>query len=81
MNPIAHIVRCFYFGNNLKVCSLISYRGHFAFLLEINFSKGICRYHLLMKLGPFLAKILVSENLFNKVVYGAGSMHIIIHVL
>ena len=32
-----------------------------------------------MKLEPFLAEILVSENLFNTVVYGALQMHIIMH--
>ena len=80
----------------LKAYSLISYRGSSQKISKLQFFEYICcfplrstfppkefsRNHFLMKLEPYLAKILVSENLFSTVVYaGAWPMHKIMHNL
>ena len=79
---------------SLKVYSLISYRGcsqkisnfnfwHLfaAYIPEIHFLKGMWQKSFLHEIRAILGKILVSENLFNIVVHGAGQMHLIMHNL
>ena len=71
----------------LKAYSLNSYRGHSQKILKLEFFAPSCyfparntfppkefsRNPFLMKSEPFLAKILVSENIFNlTAVYGPG---------
>ena len=52
-----------------------------AFLPEVHIPKGISQNTFPYEIRAILAKILVYENLFNTVVYGAGPMHIIMQIL
>ena len=59
----------------------ISFFLHLFVARETHFAKGIFRNHFLTKLQPFLTKRLVSQTLFNTVVYEAVPMHMIMHNL
>ena len=68
---------CVFFFCLVSVCFFVC----FCFVCLFVSPKEFSRNHFLVKSEPFLAFILVSENLCNTVVYGAVPMHIIIMIL
>ena len=90
LHPVC--VKLFIVHERLKAYSLISYRGcsqkfqnwifvhlFVAFLPEVYFLKGIWQKSFPYEIQAIFSSILVYENLFNTVVYGASQIHIIMH--